>query len=59
MLGSVWLPIVFCLVMMAVCCGGPLLVGRWRRARRRPQHAPPAMSWKALAGGGHKERVDG
>jgi hypothetical protein len=23
MLGSVWPPIVFCLVMMAVCCGGP------------------------------------
>jgi hypothetical protein len=27
MLGSVWLPIMFCLVMMAVCCDGPLLVG--------------------------------
>jgi hypothetical protein len=58
MLGSVWLPIIFCLVMMAVCCGGPLLVGRWRRARQRPQQAPSAMLWIA-AGGGGKERVDG
>jgi hypothetical protein len=31
MLGSVWLPVVFCLEMMVVCCGGPLLVGRWWR----------------------------
>ena len=52
MLGSVWLPIVFCLVMMAVCCGGPLLVGRWRcqrRARHRPQQASSAMLWMAAA----------
>jgi hypothetical protein len=47
MLGSVWLPVVFCLGMMAVCCGGPLLVGRWRRARHRPQQAPSAMfGWR-------------
>jgi hypothetical protein len=59
MLGSVWPPIVSCLVMMAVCCGGALLVGRWRRARPRPQPAPPAMSWTAAAGGDRKERIDG
>ena len=59
MLGSVWLPIVFCLVMMPVCCGGLLLVGRWRRARHRPQPAPLAISRMAAAGGGGKERVDG
>jgi hypothetical protein len=57
MLGSVWLPVVFCLVMMAVCCGGPLLVGRWRRGRHRPQPAPSAMLWMAAAGGGGKERL--
>jgi hypothetical protein len=56
MFGSVWLPIIFCLVMMAVCCSGPLLVGRWRRARHRPQ---PAISRMAATGGGGKERVDG
>jgi hypothetical protein len=56
MRGSVWLPIIFCLVMMAVCCGGSLLVGRWRRARHRPQ---PAISRMAATGGGGKERVDG
>jgi hypothetical protein len=58
MLGSIFLPIIFCLVMMALCCGGPLLVGRWRRARHRPQQAPPAMSPTA-AGGGRREQVDG
>jgi hypothetical protein len=57
MLGSVWLPVVFCLGMMALCCGGPLLVGRWRWGRHRPQ-PPPAMS-RTAAGGGGKERVDG
>jgi hypothetical protein len=57
MLGSVWLPVVFCLVMMAVCCGGPLLLGRWRRARHRPQQAPSAMLWMSAAGGGRKERL--
>jgi hypothetical protein len=59
MLGSVWPPIVFCLVMMAVCCGGALLVGRWRRAHRGPRLAPPRMSRMAAAGGGRKERGDG
>jgi hypothetical protein len=60
MLGSVWLPIVFCVVMMAVCCGRPLLVGRWRRARHRSQYVPPAVRPRiAAGGGGHKERVDG
>jgi hypothetical protein len=58
MLGSKWLPIIFCLVMMAVCCGGPLLVGRWRHARYRPQQAPAAMSRTVVSGGG-KERIDG
>ena len=56
MLGSVWLPIIFCLVMMVVCCGGPLLVGRWWRARPRPQ---PAISRMAATGGDRKERIDG
>jgi hypothetical protein len=28
-IGSLWLPIVLCRLMMAVCCGGPMLLGRW------------------------------
>jgi hypothetical protein len=58
--GSVWLPIVFCLGMMAVCCGGPMLVGRWQRARRRPPSGPPAVNVKAAAAdAGQKEWIDG
>jgi hypothetical protein len=58
---SVWLPIVFCLAMMAVCCGGPLLVGGWQRARRRPQRLQPTVMSRlvASADAGQKERVDG
>jgi hypothetical protein len=56
MLGSVWPPIVFCLVMMAVRGGGALLVGRWRRADRGPRLAPCTVSRMAAAGGGRKER---
>lgn len=59
--GSVWLAIVFCLGMMAVCAAGPLLLGRWQRARRRPQSGPPTVNAKAAASadGSHKEWVDG
>jgi hypothetical protein len=46
MLGSMFLPIIFSLVMMAVCCGGLLLVGRWRRARRRPRPGPLTVTSK-------------
>jgi hypothetical protein len=51
----------FYLVMMAVCCGGPMLVGRWQRARRRPQHLQPTVKSRlaASANAGQKERVDG
>jgi hypothetical protein len=56
MLGSVWPPIVFCLVMMAVRGGGALLVGRWRRADRGPRLAPCTVSRMAAADGGRKER---
>jgi hypothetical protein len=58
--GSVWLPIVFCLGMMAVCAAGPLL-GRWQRARRRPPLRPPTVNAKtaASADGSQKEWVDG
>jgi hypothetical protein len=58
-IGSVWRPILLCLVMMALC-GGPLL-RRWQRAHRRPQHAQPTVTaWLAVwADAGHKERLDG
>jgi hypothetical protein len=57
-IGSVWLPIVFCLVM-AVCCGGPLLLGRWQSARRRPQHLQPTVKSRLAASteAGQKERL--
>jgi len=59
--GSVWLPIVFCLLMMAVCCGGPMLLGRWQRARGRLRQAPATTDapMAASADGGREEQVDG
>jgi len=60
-MGSVWLPIVFCLAMMAVCCGGPVLLEWWRRARSRRLPVPPAVTlpMPASTDGGREERVDG
>jgi hypothetical protein len=59
--GSVWLPIVSCLLMMAVCCGGPMLLGRWQRARGRLAQTPATTDARtaASAGGGREEQVDG
>lgn len=59
-IGSGWLPILVCLVMMAVCGGGLLLLGRWQHARSL-QPRQPAVTWRlaAWADAGHKERVDG
>jgi hypothetical protein len=59
--GSVWLPIVLCLLMMVVCCGGAMLLGRRQRARSRPPRAPATTDARpaAWADGGPKERSDG
>jgi hypothetical protein len=60
-IGAVWLLILVCLVMMAVGGGGPLLLGRWWRAHRRPGHGQPTVTSRlaAWADAGHKERLDG
>jgi hypothetical protein len=60
-IGAVWLLIVVCLVMMAVCGGGGPLLGRWQRVHRRPRHGQPMVKSRlvAWADAGHKERVDG
>jgi hypothetical protein len=60
-IGSVWLPIVLCLLMMAVCCGGPMLLGRWQGARGRPPQTPAVTDARMAAStdGGREERVDG
>jgi hypothetical protein len=57
--GSVWLPIVVCLAMMAICCGGPLL-GRWQQTRRRAHQAPSAVTSRLwTSADGHKVESDG
>jgi hypothetical protein len=60
-MGSVWLPIVFSLAMMAVCCGGPVLLEWWQRARSRRSPTPPAVEspMPASVDGSPGERVDG
>jgi hypothetical protein len=60
-MGSVWLPIVAGVAMMAACCAGPLPLGRWDRAHHRPHQAPPPVMPRlaASADAGPKERPDG
>ena len=59
-MGSVWLPIVAGVAMMATCCASSLLLGRWDRAHHRPHQAPPVMARLAASSDAwHKERPDG
>jgi hypothetical protein len=53
------LPIVVCLLLLVVCRGGPMLLGRWRRGR--PPQAPAVTGARvaASADGGPGERIDG
>ena len=55
--GSVWLPIVVWVAMLAICCGGPLLLGRWQQTRRRAQQARSGVM--AASADGHKVGSDG
>jgi hypothetical protein len=57
--GSVWLPIVVWVAMMAICCGGPLLLGRWQQTRRRAHQEPSAVSSPLASADGHKVGSDG
>jgi hypothetical protein len=63
--GSVWLPIVVCLAMLAICCGGPLLgrwwplLGRWQQTRRRAHHARSDVRSVMASADGHKVGSDG